>query len=139
MSEPLRLREIEEVQASTGMSRERILELRETPESTITDPFLAADWAEANAIAADVGAELVANLLERFGPASSRRIHDTGIGPIRGIDAGPSAETHRSGCGPCQKCDHVGELRLVHDRWLCEDHARRRESDERFRARVKAA
>jgi hypothetical protein len=140
VSETLHLREIKTVMDETGMSRERVLELRRTPEPLAsTNCVFLNDWMEANALEASVSLEFCRGLLEKLGPVSVRRIHDTSTGPIAGIAGGPSMAQLRSGYGPCQRCEHEGELRLVGDRWLCARDAQREERHETFRRMVKAA
>jgi hypothetical protein len=86
-----------------------------------------------------VSIEFCRRILERIGPKTGHRKHDNGTGPIEGIAGGLTLETIRTGHGPCQHCNEVGELRLVGDRWLCDHDARRREARDRFRRMVKAA
>lgn len=137
---PLHLEDIEKVSASTGMSEARIRELRSMPEPQGDQPLdLIIEWGAANALAAEVNHRLALELLERLGPRTGRRRPDTGTGPIEGIPGGPSLETLRTATGPCQRCDAIGALELVGDRWLCDRHARRQERRDRFREAVKAA
>lgn len=140
MTQALHLRDIQTVIDETGMTRARILELRAMPEPQGRVSFrLVADWADANELDPAVSLEFCRRILERLGPKTSRRQHDTGTGPIAGIAGGPTLETLRSAFGPCQRCDSEEPLRLIGDRWLCHEHARRQESRERFSRMVKAA
>lgn len=140
MSDTLHLREIQTVIDETGLSRERILELRAMPEPQGHVSFrLLADWADANALDPTASLAFCHRILERIGPRTGHREHDTGTGPIQGITGLRTVENIRTGYGPCQHCNHVGELRLVAGRWLCDQDARRSEARDRFRAMVKAA
>lgn len=140
MTKTLHLREVKTVMDETGMSRERVLELRAMPRPEGNVSYrLVDEWSAANALRPEVSLEFCQRILDQLGPASSRRIHDTSTGPIAGITGGPHFDTIRTGQGACQRCEADGTLRLVGNRWLCEQHARRQESRDGFRAMVKAA
>lgn len=126
MTETLHLRDLQTVIDETGMSRARVLELRAMREPAPKASFrLADDWASANALREDVNERLAKRMLNRLGPKTGHRRHDTGTGPIALISGGYTMETLRSGHGPCQVCDHMGTLVLVGGRWLCANDARR--------------
>ena len=136
----LHLRDLQTVIDETGMSRERILELRAMPEPQGNASYrLLDDWMHANALDPAVSLEFCRRILERLGPKTTHRRHDTSTGPIEGIGGGLTLEKLRTGFGPCQRCDEQGLLRLVGGRWLCPEHARRQESRDRLRRTVKAA
>lgn len=140
MSETLHLRDLQTVIDETDMSRDRILELRRTPRPEGNVSYkLIHDWSDANALDPVVNLELCRRLLERLGPKTSRRRHDTSTGPIEGIGTGYTLERLRSGSGPCQRCGSNGDLRLVGDRWLCERDAHHQDRRDTFRRMVKAA
>lgn len=136
----LHLDDVETVMSRTGMSRDRVEWLRTLPRPTGNPSFrLLSDWMEANALRPDVNARLAQEILERLGPKTGRRQHDTGTGPIAGISGGLTLERLRSGHGPCQRCSSEGPLRLMGSSWLCEEHARRQASRDRLRELVQAA